>query len=167
MHDKQCIAQWYRACGVRLLKVVVVRVDTGAIGIRVSFSTDKDIDVPMLLESDSGRWLIEVCFRDFDRLMDSADLSARTRHAVGRTAPFAGLSYSTIVLWALCSPHALVLALPAAPRGTAPSRASPSPTFSALRASRFRHGRFVIRDLNSRTYAIASMTLCRSSSRSD
>jgi hypothetical protein len=49
---KSVDAQWYRACGVRLLPIVVVKVDDGAIGMRVFFS------------SDPNRWAIEVCFRN-------------------------------------------------------------------------------------------------------
>ncbi len=38
---KTCVAQWYRACGERLLRVVVVRVEEGSIGVRVFLSTTR------------------------------------------------------------------------------------------------------------------------------
>ena len=92
-------AQWYRACGVRLLRIVIVKVDDGAIGMRVFFSTDATVDVPVILETYAGRWAIEVCFRDLKQLLGFGDSSARKRAAVERTAPFVGLVYTTLVLW--------------------------------------------------------------------
>lgn len=112
VHFKTCVAQWYRACGTRLLRIVVVRVDTGHIGLRVFFCTDIDVATVPLLESYAGRWSIEVCFREMKQLMGFADSSARKQAAVERTAPFVGLSYSVIVLWALRSSHAIALAAP-------------------------------------------------------
>lgn len=96
---KSVDAQWYRACGVRLLRIVIVKVDDGAIGMRVFFSTDAAIAVPLILETYAGRWAIEVCFRDLKQLLGFGDSSARKRAAVERTAPFVGLVYTTLVLW--------------------------------------------------------------------
>ncbi|ABS27487.1 transposase [Anaeromyxobacter sp. Fw109-5] len=96
---KSVDAQWYRACGVRLLRIVVVKVDDGAIGMRVFFASDPTIDVPTILETYAGRWAIEVCFRDLKQLLGFGDSSARKRAAVERTAPFVGLVYTTLVLW--------------------------------------------------------------------
>ena len=92
-------AQWYRACGVGLLRIVVVKVEGGTIGTRVFFSTDATLDVPRILETYAGRWAIEVCFRDLKQLLGFGDSSARKRAAVERTAPFVGFVYTTLVLW--------------------------------------------------------------------
>jgi hypothetical protein len=100
IHYKLMCALWYRACGTRLLKIVIVRVDTGAIPWRVFFSTDPTVSVRALLETYAGRWNIEVCFRELKQLLGFADSSARKRAAVERMAPFVALVYSTLVAWA-------------------------------------------------------------------
>ena len=105
-------AQWYRACGVGLLRVVIVKVDDGAIGMRVFFSTDATVDVPRVLETYAGRWAIEVCFRDLKQLLGFGDSSARKRAAVERTAPFVGLVYATLVLWFAAGIHRTGIAAP-------------------------------------------------------
>jgi len=105
-------AQWYRACGVRLLRIVVVKVDDGAIGTRVFFSTDATAEVPIILETYAGRWAIEVCFRDLKQLLGFGDSSARKRAAVERTAPFVGLVYTTLVLWFAEGVHRTRVAAP-------------------------------------------------------
>jgi hypothetical protein len=50
VHYKTIDAQWYRACGARLLRIVVLRVDRGSIPIRVFFSTNPDLAVRTILE---------------------------------------------------------------------------------------------------------------------
>jgi len=105
-------AQWYRACGVRLLRIVIVQVDGGAIGMRVFFSTDATVAVPIILETYAGRWAIEVCFRDLKQLLGFGDSSARKRAAVERTAPFVGLIYTTLVLWFTEGVHRTRIATP-------------------------------------------------------
>lgn len=112
VHYKACHAQWYRACGTRLLSIVVVRVTTGNVPYRVFFSTDPTTSVVDLLETYAGRWAIEVCFRDLKQLFGFADSSARTQAAVERVAPFVGVSYTLLVLWAQLNPVALRLATP-------------------------------------------------------
>jgi hypothetical protein len=92
-------AQWYRACGTRPVRVVVVRVDSGNIDIRVFFCTDVAKSVVEILETYGERWGIEICFRDLKQLLGFADSSARKRAAVERTAPFVGYIYTTLVLW--------------------------------------------------------------------
>ncbi|MEJ7570351.1 MAG: transposase [Polyangiaceae bacterium] len=57
-------AQWYRACGTRLVRIIVVRVETGAVQFRTFFCTDTAQSASTILETYAGRWAIEVCFRD-------------------------------------------------------------------------------------------------------
>ena len=109
---KTCDAQWYRACGVRLLRIVVVRVHTGRIGLRVFFCSDPLLGVRAILEGYAERWAIEVCFRDMKQLLGFADSSARKQAAVERTAPFVGLSYTLLVLWAVRGVYRLPVAAP-------------------------------------------------------
>lgn len=112
VHYKTLVAQWYQACGVRLLRIVVVRVDTGRIRLRVFFCTDNTISIRQLLESYAGRWTIEVSFRNLKQLFGFADSSARTRAAVERTAPLVGLMYSMLIVWFFQHAHATSTALP-------------------------------------------------------
>jgi hypothetical protein len=92
-------AQWYRAMGTRLLRVVVVECTSGQLPIRVFFSSDPTLSAETILETYAGRWGIEVFFRDAKQHLGFADSQARTEQAVLRTAPLVGLLYSTLVLW--------------------------------------------------------------------
>jgi hypothetical protein len=96
---KMLDAQWYRACGGGLVRIVVVKSLQGAIPFRVFLCTDVALTVTTILETYAGRWAIEVCFRDLKQLLGFADSSARTRAAVERTAPFVGYIYTLLVLW--------------------------------------------------------------------
>jgi hypothetical protein len=99
VHFKECVAQWYRPCGTRLLRILIVQVERGAIGVRVFFSTDATMSPADILCGYANRWSIEVCFRDLKQLLGFADSSARTQNAVERTAPFVGYCYTLLVLW--------------------------------------------------------------------
>lgn len=112
VHFKTCVAQWYRACGSRLLRVVVVRVDSGNVRLRVFFTTDLARSIPEILETYAGRWAIEVGFRDLKQQLGFAHSSARKQAAVERTAPFVAFAYTSIVLWTASSPAARLLAAP-------------------------------------------------------
>lgn len=105
-------AQWYRACGGALLRIVIVRCTTGRIPYRVFFCSDPTLDVVEILEGYGRRWGIEVCFRDLKQQLGFADSSARRREAVERTAPFVGLTYTILVLWFLEGAWASPLAAP-------------------------------------------------------
>jgi hypothetical protein len=98
---KMLRGQWYRACGTRLLRIVVVMTDKGSLPIRVFFCTDVTVDVVRLLETYAGRWGIEVFFREAKQLLGFADSSARKEAAVLRVAPFVGLLYTALVVWFL------------------------------------------------------------------
>jgi hypothetical protein len=109
---KECFAQWYRACGTRLLRIVVVKVAAGAISHRVFFSTDSTMTVQQILEGYAGRWSLEVTFKNLKQMMGFADSSARKKEAVERTAPFVGLIYTLLVLWFVEHAHTSPLATP-------------------------------------------------------
>jgi hypothetical protein len=113
---KDIFAQWYRACETRLLHIVVVKVTTGTVGIRVFFSTDAGMSAAQILQSYALRWAIEVTFRDLKQLFGFADSSARKQAAVERTAPFLGLLFSILVIWYVHNVYrAPVAALPIRP----------------------------------------------------
>jgi hypothetical protein len=112
VHYKTMSAQWYRACGARLLRIIIVRVDHGSIGLRVFFSTNADLTVAAILESYARRWSIEVCFRDLKQLLGFAHSSARKQKAVERTAPFVGYIYTMLVIWFVGGVHNTPIATP-------------------------------------------------------
>lgn len=96
---KTLTAQWYRACGTRLLRIVIVATNRGAVPIRVFFSTDAALAVPEIIAGYGARWAIECFFREAKQFLGFADSSARKPQAVLRTAPFVGLLYTTLVVW--------------------------------------------------------------------
>ena len=109
---KSVDAQWYRATGTRLLRIVIVKCTTGRLPLRVFFSTDATLDVATILETYAGRWGIEVFFRDAKQLLGFADSQARKETAVRRVAPMVGLLYTTLVLWFAEGAHATAIAAP-------------------------------------------------------
>lgn len=96
---KTLVAQWYRATGTRMLRIVIVECTTGRLGCRVYFTTDASLDVVTVLETYAGRWGIEVFFREAKQLLGFADSQARKATAVLRVAPLVGLLYTVLVLW--------------------------------------------------------------------
>jgi hypothetical protein len=98
---KTLCAQWYRACGTRLLRIAIVATESGNVPYRVFFCTDATVPVDRLLETYAGRWGIEVFFREAKQLLGFADSSARKQAAVLRVAPFVGLLYTVLVTWFL------------------------------------------------------------------
>jgi hypothetical protein len=96
---KTICAQWYRACGTGLLRIVIVATKGGNVPFRVFFCTDASLDVARILETYAGRWGIEVFFREAKQLLGFADSSARKETAVRRVAPFVGLLYTALVIW--------------------------------------------------------------------
>jgi hypothetical protein len=99
MRYKTMCAQWYRACGTRLLRIVIIETTRGKLPFRVFFCTDATVGVRAIAETYAGRWGIEVVFRDIKQLLGFGDSSARLPAAVLRMAPFVALLYSTLVLW--------------------------------------------------------------------
>jgi len=99
IHFKTLDAQWYRACGAQLVRIVVVRVDTGKVKLRVFFCTETGPKPLEILQTYARRWSIEVCFRDLKQQLGFSDSSARKKEAVERTAPFVGFIYTSLVLW--------------------------------------------------------------------
>lgn len=109
---KTICAQWYRACGTGLLRIVIVATKDGNVPFRVFFCSDASLDVPRILETYAGRWGIEVFFREAKQLLGFADSSARKEAAVLRVAPFVGLLYTALVVWFLEGASGSPLATP-------------------------------------------------------
>ena len=109
---KTLFAQWYRACGTRLLRIVIVSTDRGSIPIRVFFSTDSSLSVADVIAGYGARWSIECFFREAKQLLGFADSSARKSEAVLRVAPLVGLLYSSLVVWFIEGAHQSSVAVP-------------------------------------------------------
>jgi DDE superfamily endonuclease len=92
-------AQWYRGAGEQLGRIVIVRMDHGAIPMRVFFCTDGECSAQDVLFTYAGRWSLEVCFRDIKQLLGFGDSCARKQAAVERVAPFVAYAYTILVLW--------------------------------------------------------------------
>lgn len=92
-------AQWYRATGGQLLRIVITKTSCGNIPFRVFFCTDPHVSVEYLLKRYASRWSIEVTFFNLKQFLGFADSQAWSRRAVQRTAPFVAFLYTIIVLW--------------------------------------------------------------------
>lgn len=109
---KMMQGQWYRACGDRLLSIVIVKMESGRMPLRIFFSTKPEATAQAILQAYAKRWAIEVCFRDMKQLFGFGDSSARKREAVERTAPFVGYIYSMLIIWFAEGVHGTALAAP-------------------------------------------------------
>ena len=92
-------AQWYRACGTGLLRIVIVAMTDGKVPFRVFFATDASLAVPTIIAGYGARWSIECFFRDGKQLLGFGDSSARKEAAVLRVAPLIGMLYTALVVW--------------------------------------------------------------------
>jgi len=90
-------AQWYGVLGELLTRVVVVDVDANKV--RVFLCTDVEQTAESVLEQFARRWSVEVWHRDSKQDFGFADSPAWSEKAVRRTAPWAGLLSSLLVVW--------------------------------------------------------------------
>lgn len=135
-------AQWCRACGERLLRIVIVKLHHGQVPLRILLCADPHADPVHVLQTYAGRWGIEVFFREAKRLLGLADSSARLEAAVRRLAPLIGLLYSLLVLWYLDCPQdpfirQIPFALGIVTRTESPSRTSCVPLVRLWHAPTF------------------------------
>jgi hypothetical protein len=99
---KAVCALWPHVFGTVTLRIVVVRCVNGTLPLRVFFCTELEASLRAVLEHYAGtRWPIEVTFRDWKQLLGLAHAAVRLEAAVLRVAPFTGLQYTLVVLWAL------------------------------------------------------------------
>jgi hypothetical protein len=90
-------AQWYGVLGELLTRVVVVDEDGNKV--RVFLCTDVEQTAEAVLEQVARRWSVEVWHRDSKQDFGFADSPAWSEQAVRRTAPWAGLLSSLVVVW--------------------------------------------------------------------
>jgi hypothetical protein len=93
-------ALWYGALRSQLIRIVVVRDPNRRRHDEAFFCTDLDRDAAFILESYSQRWTLEVTFHDTKQHLGFGQAQSQTPQAVKRTAPFVGVVYSLVLLWA-------------------------------------------------------------------
>ncbi len=93
-------ALWYGALRDAPLRFVVVRDPTGRRRDEAFFCTDTTVRVAFILATYAKRWTLEVTFYDCKQVLGFEDPQNQTVPAVQRTAPFAGIVYALVVLWA-------------------------------------------------------------------
>ena len=93
-------ALWYGALRSQLVRIVVVRDPSRRRRDEAFFSTDLTQDPAFILQTYARRWTLEVTFHDSKQHLGFGQAQNQTPHAVTRTAPFAGVVYSLVLLWA-------------------------------------------------------------------
>jgi hypothetical protein len=93
-------ALWYGALREQPLRIVVVRDPAGRRQDEAFFCTDLTVDAAFILTGYARRWTLEVTFHDQKQFLGFADPPQQTARAVQRTAPFAGIVYALVLLWA-------------------------------------------------------------------
>ena len=93
-------ALWYGAFREAPVRFVVVRDPSGRRRDEAFFCTDLTVGVAFLLTTFAKRWTLEVAFFDCKQALGFEDPQNQTARAVQRTAPFAGIVYALVVLWA-------------------------------------------------------------------
>ena len=93
-------ALWYGALRSQLVRIVVVRDPSGRRREEAFFCTDLGQDPAFILQTYAARWTLEVTFHDSKQHLGFGQAQNQSPRAVARTAPFAGVVYSLVVLWA-------------------------------------------------------------------
>ena len=93
-------ALWYGALRSQLIRIVVVRDPSRRRRDEAFFCTDLQQDPAFMLQTYAARWTLEVTFHDSKQHLGFGQAQTQTPTAVQRTAPFAGLVYSLVLLWA-------------------------------------------------------------------
>jgi hypothetical protein len=101
-------ALYYKAGGDRELTIVLVRDLEGKRPDQMFYCTKLEWSARQILTAYSYRWAIECTFENCKQLLGLEDPANRLPKAVERTAPFALLLYSLIVVWFHKTGHQLV-----------------------------------------------------------
>ena len=98
-------ALWPGALRQQPLRFVVVRDPSGRRRDEAFCCTDPRVGTAFLLTTYAKRWTLEVTFFDCKQALGFEDPQNQAPAAVRRTAPFAGLVYALVVLWAAQQVH--------------------------------------------------------------
>lgn len=93
------VAIWYEVCPHSPVKIIIVRDSLGEKDDEYFFSTDRTMLPEDIIFCYTGRWPIEVVFRETKQYMGIKDIQSRKKEAVLRTTPFCLWLNSTIKLW--------------------------------------------------------------------
>jgi hypothetical protein len=93
-------ALWYGALREQPVRIVVVRDPSRRRQPEAFFCTDLTVEPTFLLQAYAARWTLEVTFHDSKQYLGFGQAQNQAPRAVARTAPFAGLVYSLVLLWA-------------------------------------------------------------------
>jgi hypothetical protein len=93
-------ALWYGALRAQPVRIVVVRDPSRRRRDEAFFCTDLQQDPAFVLQTYARRWTLEVTFHDSKQHLGFGQAQNQAKAAVQRTAPFAGLVYSLVLLWA-------------------------------------------------------------------
>jgi hypothetical protein len=107
-------ALWYVVAGSERMRLIVVRGFPGHDRDDALVCTDPSMSPAQIVEGYCKRWSLEVTFHETKGKLGFEEPQNRTERAVERTAPFALLLYSLVVLWYVQSGHKLRAARPAA-----------------------------------------------------
>lgn len=92
-------ALYYTAGGNRLLTIVLVRDTEGKRPDQMFYCTRLDWTARQILSAYACRWAIECTFENCKQLLGLEDPANRLPKAVERTAPFALIIYSLVIVW--------------------------------------------------------------------
>jgi hypothetical protein len=98
-------AVWYGALRAQPVRIVVVRDPSGRRRDEAFFCTDLGRDAAFVLQTYAQRWTLEVTFHDSKQHLGFGQAQNQTPEAVARTAPFAAMVYSLVLLWAAVHLH--------------------------------------------------------------
>lgn len=93
-------ALWYGALREQPVRSVVVRDPSGRRRDEAFCCTDLSVGAAFVLQTYARRWTLEVTFHDAKQHLGFGHAQNQAPAAVPRTAPFAGLVYSLVLLWA-------------------------------------------------------------------
>jgi hypothetical protein len=91
-------ALWYGALRQQPVRIAVVRDPSGRRRDEAFFCTDLTVDADFVLQTYARRWTLEVTFHDAKQHLGFGHAQNQAPTAVSRTAPFAGLVYSLVLL---------------------------------------------------------------------
>jgi hypothetical protein len=93
-------ALWYGALRSHLIQIVVVRDPSRRRRDEAFFCTELHGEAAFILQTYAARWTLEVTFHDSKQHLGFGQAQNQAKAAVQRTAPFVGLVYSLVLLWA-------------------------------------------------------------------
>lgn len=98
-------ALWYEVCPDHLVKIVIVRDPEGKKEDEYFFTTDLTMSAEDIVFCYTGRWAIEVAFRETKQYLGMNEPQARKKEAVLRITPFCLWLNSVVKLWFFIESH--------------------------------------------------------------